>query len=206
MKLTIPKPCHENWDEMTPNEKGRFCSICSKTVKDFTKLSDAEIMHDLSLDSNVCINASSHQLNRNLNYSFIDSLFTKFAVGFILTSGGIVAVNAQESSVKKDTVSLMIRGEISQVPTIKKGKIKTSEGFRTVCIPSLKSENNPFYILDGKIIDEDIMKKLDPDSIEKIEVLKDAAATALYGSRGRSGVIVITSKKQTMPPKSKVSK
>ncbi|WP_405611334.1 hypothetical protein [Polaribacter sp. Asnod1-A03] len=42
-KITIPKPCHENWNEMTPKEKGRFCSSCSKTVIDFTKKSTKEI-------------------------------------------------------------------------------------------------------------------------------------------------------------------
>ena len=36
MKITIPTPCHENWNEMTPNEMGRHCTVCSKTVKDFT--------------------------------------------------------------------------------------------------------------------------------------------------------------------------
>lgn len=42
-KLTIPKPCNENWNKMTPDEKGRFCSSCSKTVVDFTKKSTKEI-------------------------------------------------------------------------------------------------------------------------------------------------------------------
>ena len=107
MKLIIPKPCHENWNAMTPVEKGRFCSVCRKTVKDFTKLSDDEIIQDLGIDSDICVNATSDQLNRNLNYSFINSLFTKFAVGFILTSGGIIAVNAQESLIKKEGVKII---------------------------------------------------------------------------------------------------
>ena len=42
-KISIPKPCHENWNKMTPKEKGRFCSSCSKTVVDFTKKSTKEI-------------------------------------------------------------------------------------------------------------------------------------------------------------------
>lgn len=44
-KIAIPKPCHENWDEMTPKENGRFCLSCSKTVVDFTKMLSDEIQH-----------------------------------------------------------------------------------------------------------------------------------------------------------------
>jgi hypothetical protein len=43
LKISIPKPCHENWNEMTPNEKGAFCGKCAKTVIDFTKKSTEEI-------------------------------------------------------------------------------------------------------------------------------------------------------------------
>ncbi|CAM1362291.1 energy transducer TonB [Tenacibaculum xiamenense] len=46
-KLTIPKPCHENWNEMRPNEKGRFCSSCAKTVVDFTQFSDKQVQEYL---------------------------------------------------------------------------------------------------------------------------------------------------------------
>lgn len=42
-RLDIPKPCHENWDKMLPNEKGRFCESCAKSVIDFTAMPTAEI-------------------------------------------------------------------------------------------------------------------------------------------------------------------
>ncbi|MBZ4036175.1 energy transducer TonB [Flavobacterium sp. 17A] len=45
LKITIPEPCQENWDKMTPNENGRFCLSCSKTVIDFTTMLPEEIKH-----------------------------------------------------------------------------------------------------------------------------------------------------------------
>jgi hypothetical protein len=41
--ISLPRPCHEDWDEMSPREHGAFCKACTKTVVDFTKLSDEEV-------------------------------------------------------------------------------------------------------------------------------------------------------------------
>jgi Secretion system C-terminal sorting domain len=46
-KIFIPKPCHENWNKMTPEEKGRHCDVCSKVVKDFTRMQTHEIVDSL---------------------------------------------------------------------------------------------------------------------------------------------------------------
>ncbi len=54
----------------------------------------------------------------------------------------------------------------------------------------------PLYILDGK---EVANIDISPDNIENISVLKDASATALYGEKGKNGVIIITSKSGTSP-------
>lgn len=42
-KISIPEPCSEDWNKMTPNENGRFCLSCSKTVVDFTSMLPEEI-------------------------------------------------------------------------------------------------------------------------------------------------------------------
>jgi len=44
LHLTIPKPCHEDWQQMLPEEKGRHCLACQKTVIDFTAMTDAELV------------------------------------------------------------------------------------------------------------------------------------------------------------------
>lgn len=64
-KITIPKPCHENWNTMTPKEKGRFCSSCAKTVIDFTKKSTKEIKEYLVENKNqgVCGHFYKKQLD-----------------------------------------------------------------------------------------------------------------------------------------------
>ncbi|MUU79321.1 energy transducer TonB [Winogradskyella endarachnes] len=47
--ISIPKPCHKNWAKMTPNEKGRFCQSCSKTVIDFTSMPKEQVEDYLAL-------------------------------------------------------------------------------------------------------------------------------------------------------------
>jgi hypothetical protein len=44
LKLTVKKPCTESWDTMTPNEKGKHCLSCQKTVVDFTAMTDSQII------------------------------------------------------------------------------------------------------------------------------------------------------------------
>ena len=51
MRISIENPCHEDWQTMTPETQGRFCGACEKTVVDFTKMSDAEILHYFSKPS-----------------------------------------------------------------------------------------------------------------------------------------------------------
>ncbi|HEX4683981.1 MAG TPA: TonB-dependent receptor [Gemmatimonadaceae bacterium] len=61
-------------------------------------------------------------------------------------------------------------------------------------VRSLTASNEPLYVVDGVPLGGGI-QDFNPETIETIEVLKDAAATAIYGSRGANGVILVTTKK-----------
>lgn len=62
-------------------------------------------------------------------------------------------------------------------------------------VSSIKNKNSgPLYVIDG-IPTSEGMNDLNPSDIETIDVLKDASATAIYGSRGANGVVIVTTKR-----------
>jgi len=60
---------------------------------------------------------------------------------------------------------------------------------------SLDASNDPLVVLDGLPIGVGVLGSINPNDIESFSVLKDASATAIYGSRASNGVIIITTKK-----------
>lgn len=60
---------------------------------------------------------------------------------------------------------------------------------------SMKATNDPLYVVDGMPLVSGSLNNIDPNDIESIDILKDASATAIYGSRGANGVIIVTTKK-----------
>ena len=59
---------------------------------------------------------------------------------------------------------------------------------------SLDKDSKPLYVINGVPISEDEFRNVSPDAIKSMEVLKDASATAIYGNRGKNGVVLITTK------------
>jgi len=83
---------------------------------------------------------------------------------------------------------------------------------------SINASNDPLYVLDGVFINSisnqtvstggkatSPIADINPNDIESIEVLKDAEATALYGSRGANGVIIVTTKRGNFEQKPKIN-
>lgn len=88
------------------------------------------------------------------------------------------------------------------------GQPGSSSNIRVRGVGSISAGASPIYVIDGIIVERgqivgglagftqnnDILSNLNPNDIESVTVLKDAAALALYGSRGGNGVVVITTK------------
>lgn len=67
--VRIPEPCHEDWNSMQPDAKGKFCNLCSKAVFDFSNKTDHEIKEILweYKEQKVCGHFKKSQVNRPLN-------------------------------------------------------------------------------------------------------------------------------------------
>lgn len=105
------------------------------------------------------------------------------------------------TSIKADELN---RGAISDVGQLLQGKVSglnissSGDPTRTASVvlrgvSTLNSSQGPFYVIDG-VPGVDI-SMISPDDIATIDVLKDAAATAIYGNRAANGVIMVTTKK-----------
>lgn len=68
---------------------------------------------------------------------------------------------------------------------------------------TINSSSNPLYVVDGVVMED--FHLLNPNDIERIEVLKDASSAAIYGARGANGVILVTTKRGTKDGRKTIS-
>ena len=118
-------------------------------------------------------------------------------------TGSVLAIKPDEMS-KGITTSTqdMLVGKAPGVTVIGDGTPGGSATIRIRGGASLNASNDPLYIIDGLAIDgkqiqgqANLLSIVNPNDIESMTVLKDASATAIYGSRASNGVILITTKK-----------
>lgn len=109
LQLTIPTPCHEDWDAMAPANKGRFCASCQKQVVDFSSMSDRQVAAFFKKPStgSVCGRFMSDQLERDIEIPKKRipwvKYFFQFAVPAFLLSIKSSSAKAQGKVVIKKT-------------------------------------------------------------------------------------------------------
>ncbi len=101
------------------------------------------------------------------NKNFKDQLITQVADAL---QGRVSGVHVENSGVPGGSVKIRIRGA-----------------------NSISKSNDPLYVVDG-IVRESGLDGINPEDIRSMQVLKDASSTAIYGSRGSNGVVLITTK------------
>ena len=117
------------------------------------------------------------------------------------------------STVKLNNVVNSLTGKISGVQIKANNNFGGSANFLIRGVSSLKGNNQPLFIVDGIPLSNELnntsaqqgggkgydygnaASDINPDDVESINILKGAAATAIYGSRGGNGVVIITTKK-----------
>lgn len=102
VRYTIEEPCHEDWNRMKPAEKGRFCEACSKTVVDFSSMSDFSIVNYLEGKKNesVCGRFRPDQMDKAYlltkpHHQVFDFNLKAVALGLALSTFSAIQADAQ---------------------------------------------------------------------------------------------------------------
>ena len=110
-------------------------------------------------------------------------------------SGAVSSVKSRDITAIPTTNALeALQGKVAGLDlTSSSGKAGAELSFTIRGERSLKASNKPLILVDG--VDYGTTLDINPSDIESIEVLKDASSTAIYGTRGANGIIIVTTKK-----------
>ncbi len=111
-------------------------------------------------------------------------------------TGAISSVKAKDlENVPNGRIEQALQGRVSGVTILQNsGQPGSSSTIRVRGITTFNN-NNPLWVVDGVVVDAGGIGYLNQSDIESIEVLKDAASSAIYGTRAATGVILVTTKK-----------
>lgn len=125
--ISIPQPCHEQWDNMDKQQRGRYCHSCAKTVVDFSGMTDQQVIDYLSSTHHVCGRFDAMQFNTLNHKLYAESLqqagwWKKLAMASFITGMlPLIKTQAQnkpaqqqsDSTAGKKTITL---GEVVAAP------------------------------------------------------------------------------------------
>ncbi len=145
---------------------------------------------EINVTGRTVINITLEEDSNNLNEVVVVGYGTQVRRDI---TGSIASINEKTlKEVPVTNVSQMIQGRIpGAFVTSGSNKPGTTPGITIRGNRSLTASNSPLYVVDGIPLN-DAITDINPSDVVSIEVLKDASATAIYGSRGANGVILVT--------------
>ena len=109
-------------------------------------------------------------------------------------TGAISSVKAKELNISTPTLGQALVGKVAGVQVSQvSGAPYASTKIRVRGVGSVNASSDPLYVIDGYPAGSDVF--INPNDIESIDILKDAASAAIYGSRASGGVVLITTKR-----------
>lgn len=121
--------------------------------------------------------------------------------------GSIQSIGVQDLKVPSSNISNSFAGRLAGVIAFQRSGEPGADGsnFYIRGISTFGGATNPLIIIDGVQVSQGDLNALSPEVIESFSILKDATATALYGTRGANGVMIVTTKSGKDMPKAKVN-
>ena len=107
-------------------------------------------------------------------------------------TGSVASVDAGTIVGSRSTTSVSaIQGKVAGVDIVRSSN-KPGGGFdvKVRGVSTFGSNTSPLYVVDGIVVDN--INDINPEDIKKIDILKDASSSAIYGSRGANGVVIVT--------------
>lgn len=155
------------------------------------------------------ISVSLAELNKELNEVIVIGYGTAKKSDLTGSVASIKSEDLKRAQVTSFDQALQGRAAGVQVTQLS-GKPGAETSIRIRGTSSINAGNEPLYVIDGMLVSSDggdistgvtrgprigALSSINPNDIESIEILKDASATAIYGSRGANGVVLITTKR-----------
>src|SRR5882724_4735523 len=120
IQLNIADPCHENWDNMTPATRGKFCGSCQKQVIDFSNMSDREVAQFFKRPStgSVCGRFMQDQLDRSIQIPKKRIPWVKYFFQFALPAFLVSCGARTQGKIKVDESKTEIATKSTCSPTV----------------------------------------------------------------------------------------
>jgi TonB-linked SusC/RagA family outer membrane protein len=176
----------------TTNESGDFTISVPATAKTLVISSIGYIQKEVTITDNA-ITISLAKSTSNLDEVVVVGYGTQKKSN---VSGAISSVKARDlENVPNGRIEQALQGRVSGVTVLQNsGQPGSASTIRVRGITTFNN-NNPLWVVDGVVVDAGGIGYLNQSDIESIEVLKDAASAAIYGTRAATGVILVTTKK-----------
>lgn len=183
---------HSNTRTLT-DRSGKF----SITVKE--KTAELQLTHTGYADKTVPVNESTGMLNITLTLD-TKALDDVVVIGYATVkkrdvTGAVSGINQQDIRSRPVTNALQaMQGKVAGVDISSNERPGTVGSITIRGVRSLTASNSPLFVVDGIPLMTGGIENINPNDIESIDILKDASATAIYGSRGANGVVIVTTK------------